>query len=99
MENQDLPPQFPNLQKTEGNFHWTLHIDKSVSKVAGWLLGSLIVSIALATAAFCYAKFAWDKAIQAETELEIIGDWLAAHGVEKREDGKYYFRQEKLDGE
>lgn len=97
-QDQDLPVQFPQLQKTEGNFHWVLSIDKSVNKVAGLVLGLLVLIGILSGAALAFALVARDQAIKAETELRLIDDWLVQHGVEKR-NGKYVFKEERLDGE
>lgn len=58
-------------------------------------MAALIASVVLAALALAYANFAMDQAIKAETELRLIDDWLVQHGVEKR-DGKYVFKEEKL---
>lgn len=73
----------------------SLTLDRSVNKVAGWLIGSLIAAIAISVLALATAWHAKDMAIKAETELRLVDDWLVQHGVEKR-DGKYVFKEEKL---
>lgn len=95
----DTTNVLPLLSEAKAPVTVSLTIDRSVKTAAGWLIGALMFATAASAVSFCYAKFAFDKAIQAETEMGILNDWLASHGVEKREDGKYYFRQEKLDGE
>lgn len=71
-ENPDLPSQFPQLQQTGGNFHYHLSIDKSISKIAGWVI-ALLVALAFLTA---FAAFtAWDArdaSIKTETELKDV---------------------------
>lgn len=44
-ERTELPTQFPQLAKTEGNFHYHLVIDRSVKTAAWWLILTLIITI------------------------------------------------------
>lgn len=98
-QDQDLPTQFPNLQQTGDNFHWHVSIDKSVTKIAGWVLGLLIFLSFLAAFAAFIAWDARDSAIKTEGELRLIDDWMQQHDVRKGSDGRYQFIEEKDHGE
>jgi hypothetical protein len=88
-EQSDLPSQFPQLQSTGGNFHYTLSIDKSVSKIAGWVIGLLLGLSFIAAFALFMAYDARDKAIKTETEFQLVDDWMQQHGIRKGPDGRY----------
>ncbi len=86
------------MSKADAPVTVSLTIDKSVKTVAGWLILLLVASVVFSVLALAYANFARDSAIKAETELQLIDDWLVTHGVVKR-DGKYVFKEERLNGE
>ena len=98
-EQSDLPSQFPQLQSTGGNFHYHLSIDKSVSRIAGWVIGLLIGLSFIAAYALFTANDASDSAIKTETELRLIDDWMQQHRVRKGPDGRYHVIDEKPNGE
>ena len=88
----------PLLSEAKAPVTVSLTVDRSVKTVAGWVMAALGVLIFLTAFMAFVAWDARDSSFKAETQLQLINDWLAAHGVEKRGD-RYYFRQEKLDGE
>lgn len=97
-EQSELPTQFPQLQSTDGNFHYHLSIDKSISKIAGWMIAVLVAMSFLSAFALAMAFVARDQAIKAETEFRLIDDWMQQHGIRKV-NGRYVFIEEKANGE
>lgn len=77
----------------------TLTIDKSVGKIAGWVIGLLIGFAFLSAFSLSMAYMARDQSIKTETEFQLVDDWLQAHGVRKGSDGRYHWVEEKGNGE
>lgn len=91
----DLVSQFPQLQQNDGNVTLHVAIDKSVSKVAAWVIGYVVASsilVGVAIAAFIWMIFEWRDA-QVETrvqtqEIMYTQAAVAAHGIPIPHPGK-----------
>jgi hypothetical protein len=87
-QHPDIPPQFPALQKNDGNFTYHLTLDKSVNKAFTKLVSVIIInSIAIGAASILaiWMIFEW-RALATEARVqtqEIIYTQAAviAHGI------------------
>jgi hypothetical protein len=60
----------PNLRESKAPISLTLSIDKSVGKVAAWIVGVMTIAIVVAIASMVTAKSAYDRADSADSRAE-----------------------------